>query len=581
MRFLLYYLWPIVIEGDVNIMAIKLPLGKDIFPKVRTEGCYYIDKTPIIQKISEASFDVLLITRPRRFGKSLTISMLEDFFDIGRDSRADFAGLKISEDRALCDAWMNQWPVVSLTLKGVEGLTFKEAYGMLEVLTADICKKYAFLGSSSLTDEDDRVLFKKLKAQEGARKNVKQCISLLIRMMYAHYGKPVIVLIDEYDVPLAKAEENGYYREMLDVIRALFGSLKTNSYLKFAIVTGCLKIAKESIFTGANIFVEDSITGNKLAEYIGFTQADVARLLEDSGFTSHAEEIREWYDGYMFGSVSVYCPWDVLSHLDALEGDPEKEPKGYWLNTSGNAIVKRLLKKAGGSETVRNEIGLLVDGRSIKKRISSQVTYSEIDKSVNNLWSILYLTGYLTKKGETGNGVSELAIPNREIHDIFISHITEWFTATVSKSRRKQLDALCDALKQGDAEKAGECFDSILKNGISIRDTAVRKSKKENFYHGILLGLLMCVDDWYVHSNVEDGDGYSDIHVEIQGEDMAFVIEVKYAEKDRLEARCREALQQIRDMRYLDGLKEEGFSTIYAYGIACFRKHCMVVCETV
>ncbi|MDO5409684.1 MAG: AAA family ATPase [Lachnospiraceae bacterium] len=559
-------------------MTVQLPLGIDLFDKLRTDGYYYVDKTELIHEVLDTKFEVSLITRPRRFGKTLMMSMLETFFDISRDSKAIFEGLKISRERALCEEWMNQWPTVFVSLKSAEGLNFKDAYGMLTILIANLYKKYAFLGESDAVDKDDRNLFLKIKRREAELVELKDSLLLLTRMMHAHYGKKVILLIDEYDVPLSKAYDNDYYREMLDIIRVMLGSaLKTNPYLKFSVIMGCLKISKESIFTGLNNVVSNTITTERFNEYFGFTENDIQKLLADTGLTDHADEMRAWYDGYHFGRADVYCPWDVLNHAAALQADPYAQPRAYWANTSGNSILKRFLKMA--SRTTKVEIEKLINGEYISKRINEQLTYDELESSIGNMWSFLYLTGYLTgKKSERGQSeVVELAIPNREVREVFMSQIVEWFTEEIVVSQHEKLTAFCQALKTGDISTAQSIFDAFLKRGISVRDTFVKKNRKENFYHGILLGLLMSADGWYVRSNHEDGDGYSDIHVEIDEEDIAFVIEVKYAENDALDAACSEAMKQIEKMKYLEGLEELGFSTIYAYGIACYKKHCKIV----
>lgn len=560
-------------------MSIKFPLGYDDFSRIREENFYYVDKTGFIKELLNKTFQANLVTRPRRFGKTLTMSMLQDFFDISRDSRAHFEGLKIAEEPELCREWMNQWPTVFLTLKSVEGNDFSTAFERLKVLIANLCKTVAFLEDSEKTDADDRILFKELKGQNASPVHVADSTLLLTRMMNAHYGKPVILLIDEYDVPLAKASEYGYYSEMMDVIRAMIGSaLKTNPYLKFAVVTGCLRISKENIFTGTRQFVPDTIIDDRFDEYIGFTESDMKQLLEDTGFLNCAGNIRAWYDGYRFGNVEVYCPWDVLNYLNALKINPNAKPKLYWANTSENGILKKFFRRAG--RTTKAEIEKLIAGESVWKRISDQLTYDEIDKTIGNLWSVLYLTGYLTARSVREDGMLELVIPNQEIREIFLTQISEWFTEAVVGGQQERWNGFCRALELGDAQTAETLFTTFLKNGISVRDTAVADSKKENFYHGVLLGLMMCRDNWNVYSNREDGDGYSDIHVEA-GDDTAFVMEVKYAENDALDAGCAKAMKQIEDMRYAQEMAELGFQTVYAYGIACYKKHCKIVCKTI
>lgn len=560
-------------------MSIKFSLGLDDFVKIRERDFYYIDKTDFIKELLGKEFEANLITRPRRFGKTLTMSMLEDFFDISRDSKSHFEGLKILDETELCKEWMNQYPVIFLTLKSVEGLNFSTAYGRLKVLISNLCKKYSFLEKSCMVDEADAFLFRKLKFQEAEDEEITDSLFLLTRMMNAHYGKQVILLFDEYDVPLAKANENGYYTKMLDIIRSMMGTvLKTNPYLRFAVVTGCLRISKESIFTGTNHFVPDSIVDARFDEYIGFTKPDIKKLLEDTGFSDYAKDIRDWYDGYRFGNVEVYCPWDVLNYLSELQRNPDAKPKTYWANTSGNSILKQFFKKAG--RTTKTEIENLIVGESVRKKVNDQLTYNEIDKNIENLWSVLYLTGYLTARNIEDDGSMELVIPNKEVREIFISQISEWFKESIVEGNQEKWETFCKAMENGDAPAAEKVFTSFLKNGISIRDTAVVKSKKENFYHGILLGLMMCRDTWIVSSNHEDGDGYSDIHVEIN-DDTAFIAEVKYAENDALDEEAEKAMRQIERMRYAEDLKELGFEVIYAYGIACYKKHCRIICRKI
>lgn len=410
-------------------MSIKFPLGLDNFAKIREGNFYYVDKTEFISELLSNEFEANLITRPRRFGKTLMMSMLEDFFDISRDSRTHFKGLKILEEKELCRKWMNQYPVIFFTLKDVEGLNFQNAYGMLKALISNICKKFAFLEQSQSVDVDDIAEFQLLKAQKADIIAIKNSLLTLTRMMMAYYRKPVILLIDEYDVPLSVANNNGYYREMLDIIRAIIStSLKTNPYLKFAVVTGCLRISKESIFTGTNHFVPNSITDDRFCEHIGFTETDIQKLLSDTGFSDHEANIKEWYNGYHFGNIDVYCPWDVLNYMNDLQVNPTAQPKAYWINTSGNAILKKFFRKS--SRTTKMEIEKLIAGESIKKKLNDQLTYNELDQSIDNLWSLLYLTGYLTAKNIDTKGNIDLVIPNLEIHKIFTSQISEWFTET-------------------------------------------------------------------------------------------------------------------------------------------------------
>lgn len=567
-------------NAETNKRTVQFPLGIDIFAEIRRRGFYYADKTWFIKELLSDSFHVSLITRPRRFGKTVTMSMLEDFFDIGRDSKEDFRNLAISGDERLCGEWMNRWPVVFLTLKSVSGNDFVGAYGMLRAVLADICKKYAFLEFSDRTDPDDRNEFRKLKAQEADEIAVKNSLYLFTRMLHDHYGRQVIVLIDEYDVPLAKAKENDYYDRMLEVIRAAFDkALKSNEFLKFAVVTGCLKIAKESVFTGLNNLVADTISDERYDEYIGFTKQDVEQLLTAAGLREHEEKFREWYDGYRFGSVDVYCPWNVLNYARDLQNSPDAEPQTYWANTGENYILRSFLRKAG--RTTKAEIETLIAGGSVVKRITEQLTYSELDKNISNLWSVLYMTGYLTKKKKLADWKAELIIPNREICEIFVSQIQEWFEEEVVEGESAAFHAFCQAFTDGNIREIEKQLNLFLAKGISIRDTFVKKRKKENFYHGLLLGLFLSREDWFVHSNSEDGDGYSDIHVEIEEKNIAFVIEIKYAENDALEEGCAEAMKQIEKMRYAQELRDLGFETVYAYGIAFYKKRCKAVCQVI
>jgi len=558
-------------------MAINLPLGIDSFERLRTEKCYYIDKTELIKKLLDKSYTVNLITRPRRFGKTLTMRMLADFFDIQKDSSSRFAGLKISRHNELCDQWMNQWPVLFITFKSVEGLSFESAYEMLEVLISDLYIEHLYLGTSSSVNEADQEYFQRFIAKKGSQAELKNSLYILMRMMHSHFGKPVILLIDEYDVPLAKANDYGYYEQILDVMRSMLGKvLKTNDFLKISVVTGCLKIAKESIFTGTNHFVSDTVTSNRFDAFFGFTEQEVYQLLEDTGFTDHVKIIKEWYDGYRFGSTDIYCPWDVLNYIGALQDDPTHDPETYWANTSGNSIVRSFIKKA--NKSTQHEIEQLISGDGVAKKISQELTYNELDKSIDNMWSVLFSTGYLTQRGKTKSGALKLVIPNREVQEIFSTQILKWFEETVREKPAK-LMAFCDALERGDADSVQQQFNSYLLSTISIRDTAVRKELKENFYHGVLHGMLIGNDDWVVRSNEESGISYCDILVEIPGKSIGLAIEIKYAEDDLLDAGCKDALNQIKNKQYAAKLQSDGMNKIYIYGIACYKKHCKAVCE--
>lgn len=552
-------------------MAINFPLGVDSFRKLRQENCYYVDKTGSIRELVSQKFEVNLITRPRRFGKSLLMSMLEDFFDISRDSTADFEGLKVLSQPDLCAEWMNQWPVVSLTLKSVEGLDFDSAYGMLKVLIAGLFKKYAFLETSTHVDADDRTIFKELKAQKSNMENLKDSLHILTRMLNACYGKPVILLIDEYDVPLAKASEAGYYDRMLDMIRSMFNNaLKSNEFLKFAVVTGCLKIAKESIFTGTNNFVSDTITGDRFDEYIGFTESDVDKILEDSGFMDHREEIRLWYDGYRFGDVNVYCPWDVLNHVAALQVNPSKQPQNYWGATSHNGIIYRFISRE--DLDVNNKLEVLVSGGVLKEKITEELTYDTLKSSETNLWSLLYLTGYLTQTqwpedgSVPGPGEVALRIPNEEVKSIFKTAIVEWFNESVKTVDRSRLFS---AIWAGDTKTASEQISDLLFTTISYHDY------QENFYHAFVAGLFSGAG-YIVDSNYERGTGRPDVIVLDKRTRRALVIEAKHAaSEEKLSAQCDAAVRQIHQRKYIQGI-DKGYRSVIGYGIAFFEKECMV-----
>ena len=557
-------------------MTIKFPLGNNNFSEIRKNGDYYIDKTDFIKELLNNSFKANLITRPRRFGKTLTMSMLEDFFHIRKDSRQDFAGLKISEYSDLCAEWMNQWPVIFLTLKSVEGNDFDSAWGMLKILVSDLCKKYSYLEESESVDKDDMICFQELKARKGKPEDIKDCLHLLMRMMNAHYGKPVILLIDEYDVPLAKASEAGYYTKMLDVIRILLGkALKTNDFLKFAVVTGCLKIAKESIFTGTNNFVSDTITGERFNEYIGFTESDVGKILADTGFPDHAEEVKTWYNGYRFGSVEVYCPWDVLNHVAALQIKPDTAPQYHWENTSHNGIIRRFIDRDDlwREEHINEDFELLMDGGYIVKTITENLTYDMLHSSADNIWSLLYLTGYLTQVPaseasgtDPAPGRLALRIPNEEVRHIFKSSITSWFEDSVKATGRNEL---FDALWGQDEQKCSKIISDMLFRTISFHDY------KEDFYHAFVAGILSFAG-YKVISNREQGDGRSDILLCDEQRHKAIVIETKRSRTVKGMAKmCDEALAQIRKERYAEALEDE-YDEIICYGISFFKKRCMV-----
>ena len=551
---------------------LKLPVGIDNFEKIRRNNFYYIDKTRLVEQALHNWSEVTLFTRPRRFGKTLGMSMLRSFFEIGTD-KSLFDGLYISQNKSLCDEHMGKYPVIFLTLKGVEGLTFADAKMMLKsILSTEMDRHYYLKTSEALTDEDKAYFVKMLT---GTDENINDSLRKLSQLLYKHYGKKVVILIDEYDVPLDKAYQNGYYHEMVSLIRGLFGqALKTNDYLQFAILTGCLRISKESIFTGLNNFKVLSIMDTRFDEQFGFTDSEVEELLAAYNLDSHFTEIKEWYDGYHFGNADVYCPWDVINYVDLLRFEPTAKPQDFWSNSSGNALVRSFIDKA--DVQTKDEIERLIAGEYIEKEISQELTYDEIDKSIANLWSVLFTTGYLTKQGVTDDGRVRLSIPNREIKNLFIKKIREWFSDTTANDG-KTLEQFCNAFVDKDTEKIEELFGDYLWNTISIRDTAVAKDKKENFYHGILLGLLGYKANWLIKSNTESGTGYSDILVEVPNNRTGIVIELKYAENGDMDAACDEALKQIEEKSYVDKLKQDGMRNFIKYGIACFKKDCKVV----
>ena len=551
---------------------LKLPVGIENFEDIRRSGFYYIDKTMLIEQTLNNWSKVTLFTRPRRFGKTLGMSMLRSFFEIGTD-KSLFDGLYISQNKSLCDEHMGKYPVIFLTLKGVEGLTFAKAKSMLSEIIKDEADRHYILNSSETLTSVDREAF--MKILTGNEENIENSLKTLSRLLYKHYGQKVVILIDEYDVPLDKAYQNGYYHEMVSLIRGLFGqALKTNDYLQFAILTGCLRISKESIFTGLNNFKVLSIMDARFDEQFGFTDSEVEELLAAYNLDSHFTEIKEWYDGYHFGNADVYCPWDVINYVDLLRFEPTAKPQDFWSNSSGNALVRSFIDKA--DVQTKDEIERLIADEYIEKEISQELTYDEIDKSIANLWSVLFTTGYLTKQGVTDDGKVRLSIPNREIKNLFIKKIREWFSDTTANDG-KTLEQFCNAFVDKDTEKIEELFGDYLWNTISIRDTAVAKDKKENFYHGILLGLLGYKASWLIKSNTESGTGYSDILVEVPNNRTGIVIELKYAENGDMDAACSEALKQIEEKSYVDKLKQDGMRNFIKYGIACFKKDCKVV----
>ncbi len=554
------------------VNTLKLPVGIDSFEKLRTNEFYYVDKTRLIEQLLDNWSEVTLFTRPRRFGKTLNMSMLRSFFEIGTDTTL-FDGLYISQNKALCDKHMGKYPVIFLTLKGVDGLTFSDSKRMLKAVLSNEMDRHYYLKTSNALTEEDKSCFTQMLM--GTDENVENSLKTLSRLLYKHYEQKAVIIIDEYDVPLDKAYQNGYYHEMVSLIRGLFGqALKTNDYLQLAVLTGCLRISKESIFTGLNNFKVLSIMDSRFDEQFGFNDKEVKELLSAYDLNSHFTEIKEWYDGYHFGNADVYCPWDVINYVDQLKCDPTADPQNYWSNSSGNAIVRCFIDKA--DVQTKDEIERLISGESIEKEISQELTYDELDKSIANLWSVLFTTGYLTKHGRVTDGKVRLSIPNREIKNLFIKKIREWFSDTTSNDG-KTLEEFCNAFVEKNTEKIEQLFGDYLWNTISIRDTAVAKEKKENFYHGIMLGLLGYKASWLIKSNAESGIGYSDILVEVPDNRTGIVIELKYAENGDMDAACHEALKQIEDKSYVDKLKQDGMRNFIKYGIACFKKDCKVM----
>ena len=561
------------------VSTLKLPVGIENFEEIRRNRFYYVDKTKLIEQLVETGGKVTLFTRPRRFGKTLNMSMLRSFFEMGSDASL-FDGLYIAENKALCEEYMGKYPVIFLSLKSVEGLNFEDArYRMIELISIE-AERFGFLADSEHLSENERERYKAMISLHNGtnamdEKVLISSLRILSQLLYKHFGKKTVILIDEYDVPLDKAFQNGFYQEMVSLIRGLFGmALKTNDYLQFAVLTGCLRITKESIFTGLNNFKVLSILDSRFDEQFGFTDCEVKKILEDYHLESHFEETKEWYDGYHFGKVDIYCPWDVINYVDQLKYDPAAIPQDFWSNSSGNAIVRRLIDKADVS--AKNEVERLIAGESIEKDVALELTYDEIDKSIENLWSVLFTTGYLTHTGRTEAGKYRLVIPNREVRNLFVKKIREWFL-DVSRNDGKTLEELCNAFVNKDTEKIEQIFGDYLWNTISIRDTAVAKEKKENFYHGILLGLLGYKSSWLIKSNAESGTGYSDILVEVPTNRTGIVIELKYAENGDMDAACEDALRQIEEKNYVAKLKQDGMRNFIRYGIAYFKKDCRVI----
>ncbi len=557
----------------------KIPVGIENFQDMRKFNFYYIDKTNLIEQLLDNWSKVTLFTRPRRFGKTLNMSMLRSFFELGTD-KSLFDGLYISKNKELCEEHMGKYPVIFFSLKSVEGLKFENArYRIIEMIGRE-AQRYEFLAESDKLSDNEKAQYKALIALDNGKYTMDDDIlisgiQMLSHLLYKHYGQKTVILIDEYDVPLDKAFENGYYKEMVSLIRGIFGmALKTNDSLQFAVLTGCLRISKESIFTGLNNFEVLSILNTQYDEAFGFTDGEVKQILEDYNLSDHYPDLKEWYDGYHFGNTDIYCPWDVIRYCKNLCADPAALPEDFWSNSSGNAMVRRFIDKA--DIRTKNEIERLIAGEDIEKDISQELTYDEVDKSIENLWSVLFTTGYLTHKGCTESGRYRLAIPNKEVRNLFIRKIREWFS-DVTRNDGKTLEEFCNAFVDKDPRKIEQIFGDYLWNTISIRDTATAKAKKENFYHGILLGLLGYKASWLIKSNAESGTGYSDILVEVPDNRTGIVIELKYAEDSDMDAACSRALEQIEEKEYVDKLRQDGMRNFIKYGIACFKKDCKVV----
>lgn len=554
----------------------KLPIGIEDFQEIRTEGFYYVDKTEMIRELLENWAKVNLFTRPRRFGKSLNMSMLKYFFDLNTD-KSIFDGLKISEATALCEEYMGKFPVISVSLKGINAGNYETARAMAVWTINEEASRMQYLLESDRLTQYDKEKFSDLLSRKMDDATLFGSLRELSGLLRKHYGQKVVILLDEYDVPLAKAFSQGYYEQMIVLIRNLFEqTLKTNENLQFAVLTGCMRISKESIFTGLNNLRVLSIADVEFDEHFGFTDGEVRTLLDYYGLSGSYDAVKEWYDGYQFGDVGVYCPWDVICHCSKLRADMEAQPQNYWSNTSSNDAVRRFIKQAD-TAAVKQEIERLVAGETIRKEIRQELTYQDMYSTVDNIWSVLFTTGYLTQRGKPDKKTFCLAIPNMEIREIYTEQIMALFKEDM-RSNREDTEAFCRALQEGDAAEVEKRFTDFLRRTISIRDTFVKKRLKENFYHGILLGILSCYNAWIVSSNEEAGDGYSDILLMMEDEETGVVIEVKYAENGNLDECCRKALEQIETNRYEETLRDEGSTHILKYGIACYKKRCRVMC---
>lgn len=562
--------------------TLKLPIGIENFEEIRNDGFYYADKTGLIEQLLNQWGKVNLFTRPRRFGKTLNMSMLRYFFEIGMDP-ALFDGLYISQNKKLCEEYLGKFPVVFLSLKNVDGLTYERAVYRLTELVGMEAERFSFLSQSAKLAENEKDRYRALTALQDGRFTMSEdvlisSLQVLSQLLHRHFGKKVIVLIDEYDVPLDKAFQHGYYRQMAALIRGLFGQvLKTNDSLQFAVLTGCLRVSKESIFTGLNNFKVLSITDARFDEQFGFTEEEVRKLLAFYHLESHLSEIKNWYDGYRFGNADIFCPWDVIGHVDRLMEDPEAEPQPYWINTSGNDLVKRFIDKA--DKTTRDEIERLMTGGTIEKEIRMELTYEEIDRSIDNLWSVLFTTGYLTLEGEPEHGICRLRIPNEEVREVFRYQIRELFRENVMKNTA-ELEIFWRAFSDGEGKVIEEQLNRLLGNSISVFDTRGDRRERENSYHTFLLGMLVGNAAWGVKSNRETGEGFADLLVETENPDAGIIIELKSVDRlSELDGACRQAIAQIHERRYDRSLRDEGRDDILAYGIAFYKKRCRVAVE--
>lgn len=558
----------------------KLPVGLENFQEIQKSGFYYVDKTKLIEQLLENWSKVNLFTRPRRFGKTLNMSMLKSFFEIGTD-RTLFDGLYISRNQKLCEEYMGKYPVIFLSLKGIDGLSFEAAKYRLTELIGVEAERFAFLADSEKLTENERGKYRAIIHLVNGKYSMDEdmlvsSLQTLSQLLCRHYGQKAMILIDEYDVPLDKAFQHGYYKEMVSLIRGLFGqALKTNDDLQFAVLTGCLRVSKESIFTGLNNFKVYAADDVRYEEEFGFTNEEIKKLLANYNLQEHFEKVKEWYDGYHFGDADIYCPWDVINYVDDLLSDPNVQPKSYWINSSGNDLVKRFIEQA--DITTKDEIEQLIAGNAVEKRIRSDLTYDEIDNSIDNIWSVLFTTGYLTRLGKADNGVYKLIIPNQEIREVFVQHIREWFNQIVANNRAS-IDKINQGFLEGKAETIQRELTMFLGETIRVFDTKARNEEKEIFYHGILLDILKNYSGWVVKSNRESGDGFADILLKPKNPDVGIIVELKDVRSlHDLDQACERALEQIKDRRYDTELREDGRNDILAYGIAFCRKRCKVV----